>query len=457
MKREKKFTIIFGLLLGSCILGSLVQTALNTALSPIMAEMGITAATAQWLGSAYSLAMGIMVLMTAFLIRRCPSRKLFLLAMTVFMIGLLMDAEAWNFPVLVAGRVLQAVGCGIIMSLSQVIILTKFPEEKRGTLMGIYGLAVCAAPVLAPTLAGIIVDIAGWKMIFWISLAIACVLFLFSVFFMENLTEEEKVSFDTLSVVLCSIGYIGIILGTGNISEIAQNPFWCLGPIVVGLAAAVLFVLRQMRLECPFLNIRIFSNREFRCAVLASMLLYGIMMAGSMLIPVYIQSMRGYPATVSGLITMPGSLATALVSPLAGKLYDRFGIRRLYLVGTVCLLVSSVCCGFLSGETSLILIAVLFILRSIAIGLLMMPAVTWGMSTLQKQDTADGTSLITSLRTIAGAFGGALFMSIMTLCTWGTETADMIYGVNIAFLGMGVLSAVLVVMTVLKIGKNNII
>lgn len=393
--------------------------------------------------------------MTAFLIRRCPSRKLFLLAMTVFMIGLLMDAEAWNFPVLVAGRVLQAVGCGIIMSLSQVIILTKFPEEKRGTLMGIYGLAVCAAPVLAPTLAGIIVDIAGWKMIFWISLAIACVLFLFSVFFMENLTEEEKVSFDTLSVVLCSIGYIGIILGTGNISEIAQNPFWCLGPIVVGLAAAVLFVLRQMRLECPFLNIRIFSNREFRCAVLASMLLYGIMMAGSMLIPVYIQSMRGYPATVSGLITMPGSLATALVSPLAGKLYDRFGIRRLYLVGTVCLLVSSVCCGFLSGETSLILIAVLFILRSIAIGLLMMPAVTWGMSTLQKQDTADGTSLITSLRTIAGAFGGALFMSIMTLCTWGTETADMIYGVNIAFLGMGVLSAVLVVMTVLKIGKNN--
>lgn len=455
MKKEKGLMIIFWLLLGSCILGSLVQTALNTALSPIMEELGITAATAQWLGSAYSLAMGIMVLMTAFLIRRCPSRKLFLLAMTVFMIGLLMDAEAWNFPVLVAGRVLQAVGCGIIMSLSQVIILTKFPEEKRGTLMGIYGLAVCAAPVLAPTLAGIIVDIAGWKMIFWISLAIACVLFLFSVFFMENLTEEEKVSFDTLSVVLCSIGYIGIILGTGNISEIAQNPFWCLGPIVVGLAAAVLFVLRQMRLECPFLNIRIFSNREFRCAVLASMLLYGIMMAGSMLIPVYIQSMRGYPATVSGLITMPGSLATALVSPLAGKLYDRFGIRRLYLVGTVCLLVSSVCCGFLSGETSLILIAVLFILRSIAIGLLMMPAVTWGMSTLQKQDTADGTSLITSLRTIAGAFGGALFMSIMTLCTWGTETADMIYGVNIAFWGMGVLSAVLVVMTVLKIGKNN--
>lgn len=453
MKREKKLTIIFGLLLGSCILGSLVQTALNTALSPIMKELGISAATAQWLGSAYSLAMGIMVLMTAFLIRSCPSRRLFMLALAVFMAGLLMDAAAGNFPALVAGRVLQAVGCGIIMSLSQVIILTKFPEEKRGSLMGIYGLAVCAAPVLAPTLAGIIVDIAGWKMIFWGSLLIACALFFLSFFFMENMTEKEKVSFDMLSVALCSAGYIGIILGAGNISGIAQKPFQCIGPIAAGFAAAVLFVLRQLRLEQPFLNIRIFCNREFRCAVLASMLLYGIMMAGSMLMPVYIQSMRGYTATVSGLITMPGSLATALASPLAGRLYDRFGIRKLYLAGTACLLASSVCCGFLSGKTSLILIAVLFVLRSIAIGLLMMPTVTWGMSTMQRQDAADGTSLITSLRTIAGAFGGALFMSIMSLCARGTETADMIYGVDIAFLGMGALAAVLTAIAVLRIGK----
>ncbi len=455
MKREKRLTIIFWLLLGSCILGSLVQTALNTALSPIMEELGISAATAQWLGSSYSLAMGIMVLMTAFLIRRCPSRQLFLWAMALFAAGLLMDGVARSFPVLVTGRILQAIGCGIIMSLSQVIILTRFPEERRGTLMGIYGLSVCAAPVLAPTLAGIVVDMAGWKMIFWGSLAIACILFFLSLFFMESLTQKEEVFFDAVSVLLCSVGYIGWILGAGNISEIAGKPLLCLGPIAVGLAAAVLFVIRQLCLEQPFLNIRIFSNREFRCAVLASMLLYAVMMAGSMLIPVYIQSMRGYSATVSGLITMPGSLATALVSPLAGKLYDKFGIRKLYLAGTTCLLASSVCCAFLGAETPLLLIAVLFVLRSVAIGVLMMPAVTWGMSTLEKRDTADGTSLLTSLRTIAGALGGALFLSLMSMCAGGRETADMIYGTDMAFLGMGLLAAVLTAMAVFRIGKEQ--
>lgn len=116
--------------MGSCILGSLVQTALNTALSPVMEELGISAATAQWLGSSYSLAMGIMVLMTAFLIRRCPSRQLFLGAMAIFAGGLLLDGVAMGFSMLVTGRILQAIRCGIIMSLSQVIILTRFPEER---------------------------------------------------------------------------------------------------------------------------------------------------------------------------------------------------------------------------------------------------------------------------------------------------------------------------------------
>lgn len=455
MKTEKKLTIVFGLLLSSCILGSLVQTALNTALSPIMEEFGISAATAQWLGSAYSLAMGIMVLTTAFLIRRCPSRKLFLAAMGVFMAGLLMDGAAWNFPVLVAGRILQAIGCGILMSLSQVIILTKYPEERRGTLMGVYGLAVCAAPVLAPTLAGIIVDLAGWKMIFWGSLGIACVLFVLSLFFMENLTEKEAVSFDVVSVALCAAGYIGLTLAVGNISEIARAPFACLVPGVIGLAGTGLFVRRQLNQEQPFLHIRIFSNREFRLAVLASMLLYAVMMAGSMLIPVYIQSMRGYSATVSGLITMPGSLATALVSPIAGKLYDKFGVRKLYLAGTICLLASSAGCGFLGAETPLLLIAGLFVLRSVAVGMLMMPTVTWGMSTLEKRHAADGTSLLTSLRTIAGAFGGALFMSVMTMCAGGTQTADMIHGTDMAFWGMTLLAAVLTGMAVFGIGASK--
>lgn len=441
---------IFIVLLLSCIIGSLIQTALNTALTPIMAELAIPAGTAQWLTSSYSLAMGIMVLATAFLIRRFPSRALFLVFMGLFATGLLLAALADSFAVLLTGRILQAIGSGVLMSLTQVVILSAYPLEERAGVMGTFGLAVTAAPVLSPTLSGIIIDHFGWQMIFLASFVLAAALWAAGFFLMKNITPTEPARLDVVSLLLCAIGFTGLVLGLGNLSRYSFSSLQVLGAITMGAAALLLFTRRQFKLSKPFLELRIFSNYEFRNAVIASMLMYGVMIAASTLLPLYNQSLRGFPASLSGLITMPGSLLTALASPVAGKLYNKIGIRKLYLLGSLLIAGGHLALSFLSYTTPVFLIVLLFSIRQIGIGLLLMSTITWGMSTLEAKNAADGTALISSLRTIAGAIGSAFFVSLMT-ATGGSDPVSIMTGMRAAFTGIALLSFGIVYIAVRKV------
>lgn len=453
MMKERTRNRIFIVLLLSCIISSTVQTALNTALTPIMQQMNITAGTAQWLASSYSLVMGVMVLATAYLIKRFPSRPLYLGFMGVFTLGLGLAAVSTSFSVLLLGRILQAIGCGLLMSLTQVVILSAYPEKERSSVMGIYGLAVCAAPVLAPTLAGILIDVAGWQMIFWCSFVLSLVVMAAGFFCMKNVTPNEAVKFDILSLLFCSGGFVGFVLGLGNWSGHGFFSLPVIGTITFGVLLLLLFVRRQLKMECPFLNLIIFTNREFRLAVIVSMLLYCSMMAVSTLLPIYNQSLRGLAATVSGLITMPGSLITAVSSPIAGKLYDKIGIRRLFLSGALLIFGGHFVLCFLTETTPIILIALLFMIRQCGIGMLMMTSVTWGMSTLNKKYISDGTAVISSLRTIAGAMGSALFVSLMTAAGAGQSGIDLT-GMRTAFAGVAVLSLFLLILVGLKVGRR---
>ncbi|WP_373264380.1 DHA2 family efflux MFS transporter permease subunit [Hungatella hathewayi] len=452
--KESTRSRIFIVLLLSCIISSTIQTALNTALTPIMQQMNVSAGTAGWLASSYSLVMGVMVLATAYLIRRFPSRPLYLCFMGVFSLGLGLAATAASFPVLLLGRILQAIGCGLLMSLTQVVILSAYPEKERGSIMGIYGLAVCAAPVLAPTLAGVIIDLAGWQMIFWGALVLSLIVMAAGFLFMKNVTSNEVITFDTLSMILCSAGFSGLVLGFGNWSSHRLFSLPVLGAVAIGILFLLLFSLRQIKMERPFLNLTIFTNREFRLAVIASMLLYCGMMAVSTLLPLYNQSLRGFSATVSGLITMPGSLMTAVISPFAGKLYDKIGIRKLYVSGASLIFGGHFALCFLTDTTPAALIAALFLIRQCGIGMLMMTTVTWGMSTLDRKYISDGTAVISSLRTIAGAMGSALFISLMTAAGQGRSGATLT-GIRTAFGGVTVISLVILVLAVWKIGAKD--
>lgn len=459
---KKKRTFIFINILLTCIASSMLSTALTTALPPIIRDFGIRVTTGQWLTSGFSLAMGIMMPLTAFLITRFPARKLYLTAIGGFILGLFLCAAAPNFPFMMAGRILQACGGGILTSMAQVILLTIYPPRQRGTIMGWYGLSIGAAPVIAPTLAGILVDSMGWRMIFYIAMGIMLLSFFFAVAVFGNVLETEKKRFDVFSFILSAFAFGGVTLGIGNIGAFPFVSVSVLLPLAAGCGASLLFIRRQLRSGEPFLDLRIVHYREFALSLMGSMLLYFVMMGSSIIMPLYVQSILGYSATVSGLVTLPGSLCMALVSPFAGKIYDRLGMKALFVAGSLFMLASNAGMIFITAETSVWVASAFNAVRCIAIGCLMMPLVTWGIngvSKIQSGLTAHGTALLTSLRTIAGAIGTAVFVAIMTAVSksgasaHGQDTA--MHGLNMAFLAMSISTLALVVIAIFFVRKGK--
>ncbi len=430
---DKKKMGIFLSILVTCIVGAMLSTALNTALPQMMADFGVDASIGQWLASIYSLVMGIMVLATPFLIRRIPTKRLYLASVLIFAVGVACSALTSSFVIMMVGRVLQAASNGIVTALGQVVILTIFPPEKRGQMMGIYGLAIGVSPVVAPTVAGLIVDAYGWRMIFYIVLALTVVMVVMAAVTFEDVMENAVEKFDLLSFALCALAFSGILTGIGNISTYSFFSLPVCAPFVPGVVAGVFFVLRQLKMETPFLELRVLKVKNYRTAVVASMLLYMSVQAGALLTPLYIQSLCGYSAAMSGLITMPGSLVMALLSPFTGKWYDKMGMKMLFYMGAFGLVFSNLGMVFVGVSGSMVWVAVLNVLRNVSVGCLMMPLVTWGMSGLGEEHTSHGTALLTSLRTMAGAFGQTICVAVMTVV--GAAAGEM-RGMNAAFLAL---------------------
>ncbi len=447
---------IFTVLLLSSMIGSFIHTALSVAIVPIMQDLSITASVVQWLTSIYSLIMGIMVLASAYLIRRFEVRQLFLVSSSIFISGLVLAGIAQSFQILLIGRMLQAVGGGIMLTLNQVVTLTIFPKHRHGTMMGIVGLAVTAVPVLSPTIAGVLIDQFSWQMLFWLCVPIYLLILVGGGLVMRNVTSTEKQRFDIMSMLLCSIALTGLLLGIGQIGSFGLQDVRVWLPLMAGIGGGILFTLRQMSLEQPLIDLKVFTDKPFRLAVIFSIVMYALLIGGSILVPIYIQSLRGLSATQSGLITMPGSLATAACSLIAGRLYDAVGIRKIALFGTVLMLLGSI--GFIlwGSDTALSTIILLFIVRQAGVGILLMPIFTWGMSKLSKKQYSSGTSLLSSLRTVAGALGAAAFVSVMTVAAGFSSPPDQFWGVKIAFALMSVLAAILFILAAFKIGKSSI-
>ena len=449
---DRKRTLIFINLVVSGIASSSLATAMTTALPDLVEYFGVTTSIGQWVTSGYSLAMGMVMPLTAFLITRFPTKRLYMWGITCFIIGLLFSIFGGSFAVMMVGRVIQACGNGVLQAAAQVIILTVYPAEKKGTMMGIYGLAATAAPIIAPTAAGLLIDAFGWKSIFYVVMVIMAISLAISSVVFENVLEIQKKKFDVLSFVESIFAFGGVTFGIGNISDFGIISMQAGLPLAVGIVFCILFVLRQRGLEKPFLDVNTLQNKNFAVSVVASMVLYLVMMGSSVMMPLYVQSVMGYSAVVSGLVTLPGSVATAAISPLAGRMYDRIGIKKIFIAGSAALLISNIGMYFLTLETPLAVAAGLNVIRNLAIGSLMMPLLTWGTSSVGVRKMADASSLLTSLRTIAGSIGSAVFVGIMTVVSTNSAAAygerALIHGMNVAFLGMTAGAAVLLLIAV---------
>ncbi|WP_283152888.1 MDR family MFS transporter [Guptibacillus hwajinpoensis] len=407
--------VMISLIIGA-FFAILNETLLNIALTTLMEKFSVTPATVQWMATGFLLVMGILTPISALLLQSFTTRQMFIGTMTVFTIGTLICAIAPTFGVLLSGRLLQAVGTGLLIPIIFNTFLLIFPPERRGTVMGTVGLVIMFAPAIGPTLSGIIVDQLGWRYLFITVIPFALFSIAFGYKFLKNVGEVTKPKVDVLSILLSTIGFGGIVLafsfaGEGEVGYLAPQVFY---PLVIGVISLVIFVIRQLKLEEPMLDVRVFKYPMFTVAVLLFIIIIMAMFSSEIILPMYMQGPLALSPQTAGLILLPGALLNGLMSPVMGKLFDKFGPRKLIIPATFVLVGVMFTFSKLGINTSITLIVVTYILLMLSISAIMMPAQTNGLNGLPKKLYPHGTAIMNTLQPVSGAIGVSVFISIMT-------------------------------------------
>lgn len=421
-------TIVFTIMLIAAMAGGLMQTALGTALPALMTAFDINLSTAQQATTWFLLMNGIMVPLSAYFANRFPTKNLHIVAYFLLTAGILISMFTpeksdywWLF---VVGRIIAAIAVGIMMPLMQVVIVNMYAPKERGVAMGLMGLVIGMAPAFGPTLTGLILNknhtflgitiSSDWQSIFIIPLIFIVFALILAPLLIKDVLKNRSIKLDPFSVISSTIGFGLFLWGFTNVSSEGWGDMGqVIMPIVAGIIILIIFGWRQLKMPVPFLDIRVFLNRNFTiptiALLLATMAMYGV----EMMLPTYLQNVRGLSPLDSGLTLFWGALFMGLVSPLGGYLYNKVGVKRLSFVGFTILLLGTLPFVFLNDQTPTIIITVLYALRMTAIALLMMPLTTAAMSALSDEHAADATAANNTLRQVSSSVVVALMTSVV--------------------------------------------
>ena len=396
---------MIGILFVGAFVAFLNNTLLNVALPTIMKDFGIDYATVQWLATGYMLVSGILVPASAFFVTRFKNRHLFIAAMSIFTIGTIMAGFAPTFEVLLIGRMVQAVGASTMSPLLMNVMLTSFPKEKRGSVMGIFGLVMIAAPAIGPTLSGYIVEHHDWRMLFQMIIPFALISLVFGIWKLENVMETRKVHLDFPSLLLSTVAFGGILYGFSTAGSKGWSDPFVYGTIIVGVLALIIFVMKQLHMDEPLLELRIYKYPMFALASVISTIVSMAMFSGMILTPAYVQTVRGIEPFEAGLMMLPGALVMGLMSPITGKLFDKVGPRILAITGLTITTLATFGLTKLEIDSSYTYIISMYTLRMFGLSMVMMPIMTNGLNQLPQRMNPHGTAINNTVQQVAGANG----------------------------------------------------
>ncbi len=457
MGLSRKALIINLIMIFGGFIAVLNTTLLTPALPSIMAEMHVTASTAQWLTTGALMVSGIMIPITAFLLDRFTTRRLFFCAMGLFTFGSLVVALSSNFTIVFLGRACQSAGGGIMMPMGQVLMLLTLPKQHRGTGMGMIGIVYGVAPCVGPVIAGLVIDAFNWHMLFFGLVTLALLILLVSWFTLDNFSEPKEVHLDMLSVILSTLGFGGLLY---SFSAIGSSGFSV--PVILSLLVGVIsltaFIRRQLHLDEPLLKMDILKNRTFTISVILTMLVNAAIIVGGILMPIYIQTIRGFTATTSSLIMLPSAMVSAFMSPISGRLFDKYGARKLAVPGLIVTVAATLMLTRLSEATPLFYVGFAYCFRMLGLSLVNMPINTWGLNALDNSLMSHGTAIGNTFRNVAGSLGTAVLVTIMSLTiAFAADPASniaQISGINNAYLGGTIMMVVALVLTVIFVKEK---
>lgn len=423
-KRTNNLYFILVLLLGG-FLSAMTETIMNNSLTTIMDELYVTETTAQWLSTGYIMVVGIMMPISVYFLKRFSLRQLFPTALAIFLLGTIVGAIAPNFTILLLGRLIQAIAVGIIMPLVQNLMVLLFPPSKRGFAMGMSSVVIILGPAIGPTLSGWIVEHYSWRMLFQFLIPLTIIILIFSIIYTKNVTEQSAVDLDWWSVGESSIGLGLLLYGFSRIGTVANIDLISAIGLLVGIIFLIIFVKRQLRLKSPLLEMRVFKSPSFTKTTILSAITSIAMLGAELIIPLYIQNVRGESALISGLLLFPGALIMIIVSPISGTLYDRYGIRKLSITGFAILTLASIPMIWFDQSTSLWWIAFLYTVRMIGIGLVIMQLNTAGVNALPERYTLHGNTVAATIRQIVSSLGTSLLVTIAALFSTTAQSKEI--------------------------------
>lgn len=452
MVKGEKATVI--VLICGAFLSVLNQTLMNPAIPSVMSELKINATTAQWLVSGFTLVNAIVVAVSAFLMDRFATRKLFIAVFGLFLAGSLLAAWGINFPVLLAGRILQAICAGVMLPMSMTVLLLTFPHEKRGSAMGMYNFVIMFAPAMGPAISGILTDITGWHVMFLIMAVLAAIIILLAIFAMKNSGDTKQVTLDKISIAESSLGLFCLLYGFSMFGKV-ETMLVAGVLIVLGVGILLVFARRQFKLTEPFLELRVLFDKQFRYGIVISMLISASLAAVSLTLPIYVQNVRGFSATISGLVMVPGSILGAIGGYFAGNLHDKFGARYLSIAGVALLSLGSFGMAMWGFKTPIALMIIVYCARTFGLMLANTPINLWSISTLPDEILHHGNAVSSAMRQVASTFGVALMVSTMSLATNlfvdNNPAKSQLAGIHAAFYLSIAIAGISLVLVIVKV------
>lgn len=406
-----KWIVLMVVVFGS-FMSILDQTVVNNALPRLQSAFAVDLNALQWIVTAYTLTQGIVTPTTAFFANYLGTKRFYVISLAFFTLGSALCGLAWNLPALIVFRIMQAIGGATLFPLAISLLFYEFPPQERGLASGLLSISALMAPAIGPTLGGYLVTYADWPLIFYINVPVGVVAILLALLLLRERSSDEHVRFDLPGFALIAIGLSSILYALSQASIAGWEDPSVLIPLLGGCGLLALFVMTDLRVvrrgQRPIIDLRLFANGPFLSSNIANALISFSFFGGLILLPIYLQNLRGLTAFEAGLFTLPLAFASVLAAIAGGRIVDRLGPRVVLIPGLLLMGLSTWQLTDITLTSSYTWFVLIFAVRGLGLGFLIQPLTVAALSGLQRNQYTQASSLNTVVRFTFTALGIAV-------------------------------------------------
>ena len=426
------------------VMSILDTTIVNVALNTLGHDLHSPVSQIQWVVTGYLLALAAVIPVTGWAARRFGAKQVYLVSLVLFTGGSILCGLATSATMLVVFRVLQGVGGGMLMPIGQLMMAEAAGPKRMGRVMSIAAVPVMLAPILGPTIGGLLIQNASWRWIFFVNVPIGVIAVLAAIRVLPHTDSGEAGRLDIRGLLTMSGGLALVTYGLAEVGSTGSfGAIKVIGPLLIGLALVALFAWLSVRVPRPLLDLRLFRKPTFSTASIAMFALGAALFGGMILLPLYWQNVRHESVVDAGLLMAPQGLGAALTMPIAGKLADRYGGGPLTLVGVTITAALTIPFGLIGAHTSIVGLSVAMFFRGMGIGFGFMPAMTAAFASLDRSELSDASPQLNVLQRVGGSLGTAVLAVVLQRALIGAHSSGaMASAYGTAFWASAILAAI---------------